>query len=174
MRSLWPSEKPKITRPMPHCHNLFNKWVTVRILSVTGQKITLSRSQWQRDLRRVSAAVSSIGLLVWIPKGPWRFVCCECCVLSGRGLCDGLIPRREETNWMCVCVCVLLSGIRVHNKPLHKKRLGRRGQTKNERNLLYWPLGLMRIIHVMDKKLYKSYYHIILISHSTKYGMKKS
>jgi len=20
------------------------------------------------------------------------FVCCECCVLSGRGLCDGLIP----------------------------------------------------------------------------------
>jgi hypothetical protein len=25
------------------------------------------------------------------------FVCCECCVLSGRGLCDGLITRREES-----------------------------------------------------------------------------
>jgi hypothetical protein len=25
------------------------------------------------------------------------FVCCECCVLSGRGLCDGLIPRPEES-----------------------------------------------------------------------------
>jgi hypothetical protein len=24
-------------------------------------------------------------------------VCCECCVLSGRGLCDGLIPRPEES-----------------------------------------------------------------------------
>jgi hypothetical protein len=24
------------------------------------------------------------------------FVCCECCVLSGRGLCDGLITRPEE------------------------------------------------------------------------------
>jgi hypothetical protein len=25
------------------------------------------------------------------------FVCCECCVLAGRGLCDGLITRPEES-----------------------------------------------------------------------------
>ena len=25
------------------------------------------------------------------------FVCCECCVLSGRSLCDGLITRPEES-----------------------------------------------------------------------------
>jgi hypothetical protein len=25
------------------------------------------------------------------------FVCCECSVLSGRGLCDGLITRPEES-----------------------------------------------------------------------------
>jgi len=25
------------------------------------------------------------------------FVCCECCVLPGRGLCDGLITRPEES-----------------------------------------------------------------------------
>jgi len=25
------------------------------------------------------------------------FVCCECCVLSGRDLCDGLIIRSEES-----------------------------------------------------------------------------
>jgi hypothetical protein len=25
------------------------------------------------------------------------FVCCECCLLSGRGLCDGLITRPEES-----------------------------------------------------------------------------
>jgi len=24
------------------------------------------------------------------------FVCCDCCVLSGRGLCDGMITRPEE------------------------------------------------------------------------------
>jgi len=26
------------------------------------------------------------------------FVCCECCVLSGRVLCDGLITSPEESN----------------------------------------------------------------------------
>jgi hypothetical protein len=26
----------------------------------------------------------------------WMSLCCECCVLSGRGLCDGLINRLEE------------------------------------------------------------------------------
>jgi len=36
------------------------------------------------------------------------FVCCECCVLSGRGLCDKLITRPEESYrpW-CVVVCEL-------------------------------------------------------------------
>jgi hypothetical protein len=33
------------------------------------------------------------------------FVCCECCVLSSRGLCDGLITRPEESYrlWRVVC-----------------------------------------------------------------------
>jgi hypothetical protein len=30
-------------------------------------------------------------------------VCCECCVLSGRGLCDGLITRLEE-SYLVWCV----------------------------------------------------------------------
>ena len=35
-------------------------------------------------------------------------VSCECCVLSGRGLCDGLIPRSEESYRLwCVTVCDL-------------------------------------------------------------------
>jgi hypothetical protein len=34
------------------------------------------------------------------------FVCSECCVLSSRGLCDGLITRPEESYRMwCVVVC---------------------------------------------------------------------
>jgi hypothetical protein len=34
------------------------------------------------------------------------FVCCECCVLSGRGLCDGLITRPGESCQMWrVIVC---------------------------------------------------------------------
>jgi hypothetical protein len=36
------------------------------------------------------------------------FVCCECYVLSGRGLCDGLITRPEESYRLwCVVVCDL-------------------------------------------------------------------
>ena len=34
------------------------------------------------------------------------FVCCECCVLSGRGLCDELITRPKESYRLwCVVVC---------------------------------------------------------------------
>jgi hypothetical protein len=34
------------------------------------------------------------------------FVCCACCVLSGRGLCDELITRPEESYRLwCVVVC---------------------------------------------------------------------
>jgi len=32
-----------------------------------------------------------------IPPRTWMFVRCECCVFSGRGLCDGLITRPEES-----------------------------------------------------------------------------
>jgi hypothetical protein len=33
-------------------------------------------------------------------------VCCECFVLSGRGLCDGPIPRPEKSHRLwCVIVC---------------------------------------------------------------------
>ena len=44
---------------------------------------------------------------VRIPPGAWIFVCCECRVLSGRGLCDELITRPEESYRLwCVVVCV--------------------------------------------------------------------
>jgi hypothetical protein len=32
-----------------------------------------------------------------IPPGAWMSVSCEGCVLSGRGLCDELVPRPEES-----------------------------------------------------------------------------
>ena len=42
------------------------------------------------------------------PPGAWIFVCCECRVLSGRGLCDELITRPEESYRLwCVVVCDL-------------------------------------------------------------------
>ena len=36
-------------------------------------------------------------LRIRIPLFAWMSVCCECCVLSGRGLCVGMITRPEES-----------------------------------------------------------------------------
>jgi len=65
----------------------------------------LCPSQLPRGLRRRSTAARLLGLWVRIPPGAWMFVWCECYVLSGRGLCDELITRPEETyRLQCVVV----------------------------------------------------------------------
>jgi hypothetical protein len=63
------------------------------------------RSQWPRGLRRKSTAARPLRLLVRIPPGHgWLSV--VSIVLSGRGLCDGLITRPEESYRMWrVVVC---------------------------------------------------------------------
>ena len=68
----------------------------------------LCRSQWPSCLRRVTAADHTLGLRVRIPPGAWRSVSHKCCVLPGRGPCDGLITRPEESYWLsCVTECDL-------------------------------------------------------------------
>ena len=89
----------------------------------------ICRSQWPRGLRRRSAAARLLRLWVRIPPGLWTFVCCECCVLLGRGLCDDLITRLEESYRLrCVVVCDLetswmrrpwlIGGCRAKNKQI--------------------------------------------------------
>ena len=55
------------------------------------------RCWWPRGLRRASVAAGSLGLRVQIPPRSWMCVACDCCVLSGRGLCDGPINYSEES-----------------------------------------------------------------------------
>jgi len=75
---------------------------------IIDNKVCRRRSQWSRCLRHRSAAVRLLRLWVRIPPESWMFVCYECCVLSGRGLCDGLITRPEEPYRLwCVVVCDL-------------------------------------------------------------------
>jgi hypothetical protein len=45
--------------------------------------------------------------------GAWMSVCYECCVLSGRGLCDGLITRPEESYRLW---CVWVWSWSLHNE----------------------------------------------------------
>jgi hypothetical protein len=74
-----------------------------------GRYVAGSLSHWPRGLRRGSAAVRLLGLRVRIPLEAWMSVCCECCALSGRGLCVGLVPRPEESYrvW-CVQMSVIV------------------------------------------------------------------
>ena len=78
------------------------------------------------------AAAHLLKSWVRIPPGAWIFVCCECRVLSGRGLCDELIIRPEQSYRLwCVVVCDLetsgmgaphiydISHLRVKNANLH-------------------------------------------------------
>ena len=59
------------------------------------------RSQQPRGLRSRSTAARLLRSWVRIPPGAWMSVCCEYCVLSDRGLCDGLITRPEESYRLC-------------------------------------------------------------------------
>jgi hypothetical protein len=68
---------------------------------------------------------SLAGIGVRISPPAWTFVCCECCVLSGRGLCVGPITlpdesyreRERERESVCVCVCARARAVSVIAKP---------------------------------------------------------
>jgi len=64
----------------------------------------ICQSKWSRGLRRGSAAARLLRLWVRIPPSAWMSVCCQSCVLSGRGLYDGLITRPEESYWLSLRV----------------------------------------------------------------------
>ena len=106
--------------------------VTTRV-QLQGCQVTYlySRSHWPHGLRRRSVAARLPRSWIWIPPGAWMFICSECCELSGRGLCDGLIARPEESyrQW-CVVACDLetlwmrrpwpTEGCRAKNKQTNK------------------------------------------------------
>jgi hypothetical protein len=70
--------------------------------------IITRQSHWPRGLRRGSAAARLLGFWVRIPLDAWMSVYCDCCVLSGRGLCVGLITFPEESyRLLCVVLCDL-------------------------------------------------------------------
>ena len=67
--------------------------------------ITWSRSRWPRSLRCGYAAFRFLGLRVRIPPWACLSVCCECCVLSGTGLCVGQVSHQEESTGCGVSEC---------------------------------------------------------------------
>jgi hypothetical protein len=90
-----------------HCIGYIPSGVKLIWRATWGTDSKLCRFWWPRGLRRGSAAVRLLWLRVRIPPAAWTFVSCGYCVLSGRGLCVGLIPRPEGcisiwcVQWMC-------------------------------------------------------------------------
>jgi hypothetical protein len=84
-------------------HDTHNRQISMSLVGVEPTISAVERPQAAHLLRS----------WVRIPPEAWIFVCCECRVLSGRGLCDELIARPEESYRLwCVVVCDLeTSGI---------------------------------------------------------------
>jgi len=95
---------------------------------VSRGRVPGSQSHLLQNLRRGSMAAYFLRLWVQIPLGAWMSVCCECCVLSGRGLCNELIAPPEESYLCGVSECDLKT-LTVRRprptrvvKPLKKKK----------------------------------------------------
>jgi len=106
------------------------------------RRITLqkSRSQYPRGLRRRSAAARLLRSWVRIPPRAWMFVCRDCCVLSGRGLCDELITRPEESYLLwCVVVCDQETSRMRRPWPTLGRSATEKKLQKNSRIEFVWP-----------------------------------
>jgi hypothetical protein len=73
----------------------WNKCISVHY--VAKQWCLFGISELHLMLWRGSATTRLVGLRVRIPPGAWMYVSCKCCVLSGTGLCVGLITCVEES-----------------------------------------------------------------------------
>ena len=104
---------------------LLNKWKMITCINCMFRlkfrwlSEQICRSQWPRGLRRRSTAARLLRLWVWIPPEAWTFVCCECRVLSGRGLCNELITRPEESYRLCCVVVCDLETSRIGAPYIH-------------------------------------------------------
>jgi hypothetical protein len=75
----------------PICH-LLALLGAHHILHVSRIRVNIPcRYQWPHCLRRRSTAPRLLRFGFESRRGAWMSVCCNCCLLSGRGVCDELI-----------------------------------------------------------------------------------
>ena len=79
----------------PYTSRLKREWVW-KIGHSLYFDIRYSASQWPRGLRHRFCGRSPAEIVGSNPTGDTD-ACCDCCVLSRRGLCDEMITRPEES-----------------------------------------------------------------------------
>jgi hypothetical protein len=117
-------------------------WRHSRRFIASKQKymVWYSRSQCTLDLRQGSAAACLLGMRVRILPEACLSVCCEYCVLSGRGICVGLITHLGESYgvwsvWVKPLKCRPWAGI--GSKGHHRKKWYNTGAGMSQS--LDWP-----------------------------------
>jgi hypothetical protein len=109
-------------------------------LFIAGQEIQFGMvTNADTTLRGLKAWVcgrSLAGIASSIPAGGRGCSSFKCCVFSGRGFCDGPIPRPKDSYRLCVSVCVSLSVIRCNNDPLYLQRVVRKRSDRQKRKIV--------------------------------------
>jgi hypothetical protein len=103
---------------------------------------------------RRSAAARLLSSRVRIPPRAWMFVYCECCVLSGRSLCDELITRPEESYRLW---CVVVYDLENLKNEKAMTRVGSQRHSKKyicilHREMLafYFKITVWQMVQILD------------------------
>ena len=125
------SAKIVITKHFSESCKVYHTW---ELNFKSSREFVWCQFQWPRGLKRRSCLLKLWGR---IRPGAWMFVCCECCVLSGRGLCDELVIRPEESYRL---LCVIVCGLETSTMRTPWSALGRSatGQRKTECLVRKW------------------------------------
>ena len=116
------------------------------------KRITCRFQWWPCGLRRRSAAARLLRSWVRIPSGAWMFVCCECRVLSGRGLCDELITRPEECLPTVVRRCVWSRNLK------NEEAVTRVGSQRHRKNIYIYRVSQEECARLRERVLYVKVY----------------
>ena len=127
--------------------------------------LILCRSQWPRGLRRRSTASRLLSLWVRIPE-KWILVCCECCLLSGRGLGVKLITCLEE-SYRLWCVQWVWTGNLKNEEAMVSVGLQRHRKKKKPHFFPHKPTTIQTFILSCDRPsysilIYKSVSYVVI------------
>ena len=98
-----------------------------------------------------------LGLRVRIPPGEFFVVSCECCVLSGSGICDGPIPRPEKSYRMW---CVIVYDLETSRMRRPWPALGSCAR-KKERDVIACVSQSCKIRSVRRAEVYNAFFYFI-------------
>jgi len=107
-----------------------------------------------------SKAARLLRFWVRIPPGTLMSDCWECCVLSGRGLCDELITRPEE---QCRLWCVVVYDLETSSMRRPLPSLGRSATGKSKIKYLSHISSIHSVLRQRDRFLFLLFLNVTLV-----------